>query len=68
MDDTLQRLLDAEVRAEKIAQEAEAEQESIIQGAITEAQAQEDRFRAGIPDLHDADLRRTQASTGWGSG
>ncbi|MCG6897038.1 MAG: ATPase, partial [Thiocapsa sp.] len=27
MDDTLQRLLDAEMRAEKIAQQAEAEQE-----------------------------------------
>lgn len=52
MDDTLQRLLDAEVRAERIAQEAEAEQEKIIQDALAEAHAQEDRFRAGIPELH----------------
>ena len=31
MDDTLQRLLDAEMRAEKIARQAEAERENIIQ-------------------------------------
>jgi len=52
MDDTLQRLLDAEMRAEKIAQQAETEQESVIQSALMEARAEEDRFRAGIPDLH----------------
>jgi len=52
MDNTLQRLLDAEVRAERIAQLAEAEQEKIIQDALAEAHAQEDRFRASIPELH----------------
>ena len=52
MDDTLQRLLDAEMRAEQIAQQAEAEQQSVIQSALEEARTQQDRFRAGIPDLH----------------
>lgn len=52
MDDTLQRLLEAEMRAEKIAQQAEAEQESVIQSALMEARTENDRFRARIPDLH----------------
>ena len=60
MDDTLQRLLDAELRAEKIAQQAEAEQESIIQGALAEARAQEDRFRASIPDLHRSFIEKAE--------
>ena len=58
MDDTLQRLLDAEMRAEKIAQQAEVEQESVIQGALMEAHAQEDRFRDRIPDLHRSFIRK----------
>jgi hypothetical protein len=52
VDDTLQRLLDAEVRAEKIAQQAEAEQEHVLQGALQEARAKDERFTAQIPDLH----------------
>jgi V/A-type H+/Na+-transporting ATPase subunit G/H len=52
VDDTLQRLLDAEVRAEKLAQQAEAEQEHIIQAAMQEARAEEARFVSRIPDLH----------------
>ena len=54
VDDTLQRLLDAEVRAEKIAQQAEAEQEQVLQGALQEARAKDERFTAQIPDLHRA--------------
>jgi V/A-type H+/Na+-transporting ATPase subunit G/H len=60
VDDTLQRLLDAEVRAEKIAQQAEAEQEQIIQGALKEARAEEERFTARIPDLHRSDIAKAQ--------
>jgi len=60
MDDTLQRLLDAEVRAERIAQQAEAEQESIIQGALSEARAREDEFRAKIPDLHRSFIEKAE--------
>lgn len=60
MDDTLQRLLEAEMRAERLAQEAEAEQESIIQSALLEARTQEDRFRARVPDLHRAFIRKSE--------
>ncbi len=52
MDDTLKRLLDAEMRAEKIARQAEAERENIIQGALLEARAEDERFESRIPDLH----------------
>ena len=60
MDDTLQRLLDAEMRAEQIAQQAEAEQEDVIQGALEEARTQQDRFRARIPDLHRAFINKAE--------
>jgi vacuolar-type H+-ATPase subunit H len=52
MDDTLKRLLDAEMKAEKIARDAEQEQERIIQSAMREARSDEERFTARIPDLH----------------
>jgi len=60
LDDTLQRLLDMEMRAEKIAQQAEAEQENVIQAALMEARARDDRFRAGIPDLHRSFIRKAE--------
>ncbi len=60
MDDTLQRLLDAEMRAEQIAQQAEAEQENVIQSALEEARTQQDRFRASIPDLHRSFIRKAE--------
>ncbi|MFP4061908.1 MAG: ATPase [Halochromatium sp.] len=52
MDDTLKRLLDAEMKAETIAQEAEQAQERIIQSALRDARAEDERFTARIPDLH----------------
>ncbi|MES9869119.1 MAG: ATPase [Sedimenticola sp.] len=52
MDKTLQRLLDAEVKAERIAKDAEAERERIIQGALLEARAEETRFESRIPEIH----------------
>ena len=60
MDDTLQRLLDAEMRAEKIAQQAEAERENVIQGALMEARAEEERFTSRIPDLHRSFIRKAE--------
>jgi len=60
MDETLQRLLEAEVRAEKIAQQAEAEQENVIQGALMEARAEEERFTARIPDLHRSFIKKAE--------
>jgi vacuolar-type H+-ATPase subunit H len=52
MDDTLKRLLDAEMKAESLAQQAEQEQERIIHAALRDARAEDERFTARIPDLH----------------
>lgn len=52
MEDILKRLLEAEMRAEKLAREAETEQERMIQAAMNDARAEEERFRARIPELH----------------
>jgi hypothetical protein len=60
MDDTLQRLLEAEMRAEKIARQAEAEQDHVIQAALAEAKAQEERFTARVPDLHRSFIKKAQ--------
>lgn len=60
MDDTLKRLLDAEMRAEHIAQQAEAEQERIIQKAIADAKTENDRFTTRIPDLHRAVIAKSE--------
>lgn len=66
MDDTLQRLLDTELRAEKVAKHAETELDRIIKEAMASAQADAERFEADIPALHasfleKAELRATQA-------
>jgi V/A-type H+-transporting ATPase subunit G/H len=61
MDDTLQRLLDAEVRAEKIAQQADVERERMIQGALMEARTEEERFEARIPDLHASFVEKAES-------
>ncbi len=54
MEDTLQRLLAAELRAEKIASQAEQDQERIIQAALADTKAENERFTGRIPDLHRA--------------
>lgn len=60
MDDTLKRLLEAEMRAEGLAQQAEEEAERLVQTAVTEAKAQEERFRARIPDLHKGYIQKSE--------
>lgn len=65
MDNTLQRLLDAEARAEQIARQAEQNSESLIQSALLEARAEESRFESRIPEIHSnfiekAELRAKQ--------
>jgi vacuolar-type H+-ATPase subunit H len=60
MDDTLKRLLDAEIKAEKIAQEAEQAQERIIQTAIRDARTEDERFTARIPDLHRGFINKAE--------
>jgi V/A-type H+-transporting ATPase subunit G/H len=60
MDDTLKRLLDAEMRAETIAQEAEQERERIIQAAMADAKAEDQRFTARVPDLHRGFIQKAE--------
>lgn len=60
MDDTLKRLLDAEMRAERLAQQAEQEQEHSIQQAMIDARAENDRFTARIPDLQRAFITKAE--------
>ncbi|MES9903864.1 MAG: ATPase [Sedimenticola sp.] len=61
MDKTLQRLLDAEFRAEQIARQADEEREKIIQSALQEARAEESRFEARIPELHASFIERAES-------
>lgn len=60
MDDTLKRLLDAEMTAEKIAQDAEKEQEHLIQAAMRDARVEDERFTARIPDLHRGFINKAE--------
>ena len=60
MEDTLQRLLAAELRAEKIAAQAEEEQEHLIQQAMADAKADNERFTQRIPDLHRAFIAKAE--------
>lgn len=61
MDDTLKRLLDTEVRAEQIARQADEERERVIQGALLEARAEDDRFESRIPELHASFIEKAEA-------
>ena len=60
MEDTLQRLLAAEVQAERIAAQAEEEQDRVIQAALADAKADNERFTARIPDLHRAFIAKAE--------
>ena len=61
MDDTLKRLLDVEVRAEQIARQADKAREQLIQSALTEARAEEERFEARIPELHASFIEKAES-------
>lgn len=61
MEDTLRRLLDAEVKAEQLAAEADAERERLVRQALSDARAAEEQFEARIPELHAAFVRKAEA-------
>lgn len=52
MDKTLKRLLDAEMKAEQIARQADDQRERLIQEALLEARAEESLFESRIPEIH----------------
>ncbi len=60
MDDSLKRLLDAEMRAEQIAQQAEQAQEHSIQQAMADARADNDHFTTRIPDLQRSFIAKAE--------
>lgn len=60
MDDTLQRLLDAELRAETIAREAEEEHERTIRLAMAETRELDEAFTARIPELQHTWIARSE--------
>ncbi|MEI6413775.1 MAG: ATPase [Pseudomonadota bacterium] len=61
MEDTLQRLLDAEMRAERIAAKADTDRGRIVQGAVMEARAEVQRFEEKIPEMQTAHLEKARA-------
>lgn len=60
MEDTLQRLLAAELRAETIASQAELEQDRLIQQALADAKSENERFTSRIPDLHRSFIAKAE--------
>jgi V/A-type H+/Na+-transporting ATPase subunit G/H len=60
MDDTLQRLLDAEMRAENLARAAEEERERTIRAATAEARTLDEGFSARIPTLQQTWVSRAE--------
>lgn len=54
MDQTLKLLLDAEMRAERIAKQADKAREQLIKSALQEARAEGERFESRIPELHQS--------------
>ena len=61
MDDSLQRLLDAEHRAQEIVQKAEAQRQAAIQQALRDAHNEEERFEVRVPELHESFVSKAQA-------
>jgi vacuolar-type H+-ATPase subunit H len=51
VDDALKRLLAAEDEASEMVHKAQADSERLVQAALQEADQQEERFQARIPEL-----------------
>ncbi len=61
MEDVLQRLLKAESEAEAIAGEANAQRERMVEQALEEARAAEERFEARVPSLRASFIDKAEA-------
>lgn len=59
MDDTLKQLLAAESAATELIRKAESDSERLIQTALQEGRAQEERFEDRKPELHAAFLEKS---------
>jgi vacuolar-type H+-ATPase subunit H len=60
VEDTLKRLLDAELRAEKLVEEARKKQDDIGRQAIADARRAEQRFESRIPEIHGSFLEKAE--------
>lgn len=60
MGDTLQRLLDAEARAQNLAREAEEAHQRTVAAAVEEARETDERFSAHIPELQKSWVTRAE--------
>ncbi len=60
VEDELKRLLDAELRAEALVEQANTEREAIIHKALDDARIAEERFQARIPELRASFLEKAE--------
>ena len=60
MDDTLKRLLDAEVRAEALVDEAKAQAEQMARQALEDARGREQEFHDRTPEIRNAMLEKAR--------
>jgi V/A-type H+-transporting ATPase subunit G/H len=60
MDETLNRLLAAELEAERLVEEALAKKEQLTSEALADARRAEERFTARVPEIHGAFLDRAE--------
>jgi len=59
-DSVLKRLIQAELDAQKRVDEAFKERDEMVDGALEEARAAEERFKRRIPDLHDSFVKKAE--------
>ena len=64
MEESLQRLLDAETKAQEIHLKAEDARERMTQAALQEAKAKEEHFEARIPELHKSFMEKADSRAG----
>jgi len=60
MDETLKKLLDAELHAEKVAKQAEDERDKVLEKAWAESRAEEERFDARMPEMYASFLGKAE--------
>lgn len=61
MDEMLKRLLEVELHAEKLVEEAKAKREKITRQALADARTAEERFSARVPEIRGAFMEKAQA-------
>ena len=60
MDNTLQRLLDTEIKAEKLVDEAVRERDRMMERSLEEVRLAEARFDARIPEIRASFLDKSE--------